>query len=74
MKWTLENALPAAFVLAVAALCAAGFASYRQHPGVRRSGKSGCPQPGDLAGTGKHAARREGNGGAAADCSSLRKP
>jgi PAS domain S-box-containing protein len=28
MKWTLENALPAAFVLAVAALCAAGFASY----------------------------------------------
>ena len=27
MKWALENALPAGFVLAVAALCAAGFAS-----------------------------------------------
>jgi PAS domain S-box-containing protein len=40
MKWTLENKLPAGFILAVAALCAAGFASYRSTQEFAEAGKS----------------------------------
>ena len=40
MKWTLENALPAGFVLAVAALCAAGFTSYFSTQEFAEAGKA----------------------------------
>jgi PAS domain S-box-containing protein len=40
MKWTHENKLPAGFILAVAALCAAGFASYRSTQEFAEAGKS----------------------------------
>ena len=40
MKWTLESKLPAGFILAVAALCAAGFASYRSTEDFAEAGKS----------------------------------
>jgi len=40
MKWTLENKLPAGFILAVAALCVAGFASYRSTQEFGEAGKS----------------------------------
>ena len=40
MKWTLENKLPAGFILAVAALCVAGFASYRSTQEFAEAGKS----------------------------------
>ncbi|HET6961154.1 MAG TPA: PAS domain S-box protein [Terriglobia bacterium] len=40
MKWTLESKLPAGFILAVAALCAAGFASYRSTEEFAEAGKS----------------------------------
>jgi PAS domain S-box-containing protein len=40
MKWTFENKLPAGFILAVAALCAAGFASYRTTQEFAEAGKS----------------------------------
>jgi len=40
MKWTLESRLPASFILAVAALCAAGFASYRSTEEFAQAGKS----------------------------------
>jgi len=40
MKWTLESKLPAVFILAVAALCAAGFASYRSTEEFAEAGRS----------------------------------
>ena len=40
MKWALENALPAGFVLVVAALCAAGFASYLSTQEFAEAGKT----------------------------------
>src|SRR5512144_376262 len=40
MKRTLENRLPAGFILAVAALCAAGFASYRSTQEFAEAGRS----------------------------------
>lgn len=40
MKWTLENKLPAGFILAVAALCAAGLASYHGTQEFAEAGKS----------------------------------
>ena len=40
MKWTLESKLPAGFILAVAALCAAGFASYRSTEEFAEAGRS----------------------------------
>jgi len=40
MKWTLESQLPAGFILAVVALCAAGFASYRSTEEFAEAGRS----------------------------------
>ena len=40
MKWTLESKLPAGFILAVVALCAAGFASYRSTEEFAEAGRS----------------------------------
>jgi len=40
MKWTLESKLPTGFILAVAALCAAGFASYRSTEEFAEAGRS----------------------------------
>jgi PAS domain S-box-containing protein len=40
MKWTSENKLPVGFMLALVALCAAGFASYRSTQEFAEAGKS----------------------------------
>ena len=40
MNWSLDNRLPAGFILAVAALCAAGFASYRSTQEFAEAGRS----------------------------------
>jgi CHASE3 domain sensor protein len=40
MKWTSENKLPVGFILALVALCAAGFASYRSTQEFAEAGKS----------------------------------